>query len=716
MGIDGGETRSTIEGGIQQGPVLQGRDFSNLTFVTSQAAAAPVARAQLPAPVPGFTGRQDELAELAGLLDPARSAGAVVVSAVAGLAGVGKTALAVQAGHAARDAGWFPGGVLFIDLHGYDDAPVQAHQALDSLLRALGVAAEHIPPGAEDRAGLYRSLLAQVTEPLLVIADNASSEAQVRLLLPGPGPHRVVITSRHTLAGLGARLLDVTVLDEPAAVALLAEILRATRPGDDRISADPTVAAQLAEICAGLPLALRIAGALLAADPALAAADLAGELREEAGRLEALAYDDGGGTSALSVAAAFELSYRQLDPAAALLFRLLPVDPGPDVSTAAAAALAGRPLGEIRRVIGRLVRAHLVEPASGAGRWRMHDLLRLYAGELSDANAVADDREQARGRLLAYYLNRVDAADNHLRALPGIEVPAGFTSRDDALAWLDAERPNLLTAIALAVSIGRDQVAMRLPVRLSRYLSWRRRFDDWIAVSMISRDAARRQGNRSGEAVALNSLGLALVETRRSEEAIGVLREAMAICREIGDRNREGRALNNLGMALRQVRRFEEAIDAHQEAMAIYRETGDRHREANALGNLGVALQEARRFEEAIGVLREAMAICRETGDRNRQGKALNDLGAALRRVRRFEEAIGVLREAMAICRETGDRHIEGMVLNNLGLLLQELRRFEEAIGAHREAVAIYQETGDRYREGRAMGHLEVARTAQQDA
>ena len=375
---DGGETHSTISGGIQQGPVLQGRDFNNLTLVTSQAAAAPVARAQLPAPVAGFTGRRGELAELAGLLDTASGTGAVVVSAVAGLAGVGKTALAIQAGHAARDAGWFPGGVLFIDLHGYDDAPVQPHQALDSLLRALGVPAEHIPPRAEDRAGLYRSALAQVSEPMLVIADNASSEAQVRQLLPGPGPHRVIITSRHILAGLGARLLDVTILDQPAAVALLDEILRAARPGDNRISADPVLTGQLVEICGGLPLALRITGALLAADPALMAADLVDELRDGVGRLRALAYDDGGGTSAPSVATAFELSYRQLDSVAALLFRLLSVNPGPDISTAAAAALAGWPPREARRVIGRLARAHLIESAGGAGRWQMHDLLGLY--------------------------------------------------------------------------------------------------------------------------------------------------------------------------------------------------------------------------------------------------------------------------------------------------------------------------------------------------
>jgi tetratricopeptide (TPR) repeat protein len=708
-GDGGGETRSSIGGGTQHGPVLQGRDFINPTFVTNQAASAPVARAQLPAPVTGFTGRHGELAEFAGLLDPARDTGAVVVSAVAGLAGVGKTALAIQAGHAARAAGWFPGGVLFIDLHGYDDSPVQSHQALDSLLRALGVAAEHIPSQAEDRAGLYRSVLAQVAGPVLVIADNASSEAQVRLLLPGPGPHRMIITSRHTLAGLGARLLDVTVLDQPTAVALLDEVVRVARPDDDRVSADAESAGRLAGTCGGLPLALRIAGALLAADPALTAADLAGELGDEVGRLEALEYDDGGGTSAPSVAAAFELSYRQLDAAAALLFRLLPVNPGPDVSTAAAAALAGWPSGETRRVIGRLARAHLVELASGAGRWRMHDLLGLYARELSDAGAVADEREQARDRLLDYYMTNTKAANDHLRPLRGVKAPAGFAGRNDALAWLDAERPSLVTAVVLAANTGYDRIAMELPLRLGEYLSWRRRFDDWVTVLTISRDAAQRRGSRVDEATALAHLGVALGEVRRFEEAIAACQDALAIFRKTGDRQGKGKALNNLGLALAEVKRFEEAIAAYRDAATMYRETGDRGGEGKALNNLGLALVKVERPEEAITAYQETAANFREAGDRHREGLALNNLGLALVKVKRFEEAIAAYRNAAAIDRETGDRHGEGMALNNLGLALRDVQRFEEAIAAYQDAAAILRETGDRYREGVALSNLGVA-------
>jgi len=417
-GEGSGGTSNKVSGGIFNAPVLQARDLIQPTFVTSQAPAAPVALAQLPPLAAGFTGREVELAQVAGLLDPAGDAGAVVVSAVAGLAGVGKTALAVQAAHAARSSGWFAGGVLFIDLHGYDQNPVQPGQALDALLRALGVPAEYIPDGVEQRAGLYRSVLAQVSDPVLVVADNASAEAQVRPLVPGPGPHRVIITSRHTLAGLGARLLDITVLDRAAAIRLLDQAVRSARPDDDRIGGDPVAAGRLAKSCGGLPLALQITAALLAADPALTAAELADQMADEVRRLEALRYDDGGGVSVPSVAAAFELSYRQLDEDAARLFQLLPAGPGPDVSTEAVAELAGWPGGRARAAIGRLVRAHLAEPAGARGRWRMHDLLRLYARQIPDTSP--EEREQAVSRLLAWYLRYARAADKCLRALAGM--------------------------------------------------------------------------------------------------------------------------------------------------------------------------------------------------------------------------------------------------------------------------------------------------------
>jgi tetratricopeptide (TPR) repeat protein len=708
----GGETRSTISGGIQKGPVLIGRDFRNVQFGDIvQAAAAPVALAQLPALVAGFTGRGAELAEITALLNPAGGAGAVVVSAVAGLAGVGKTALAVQAGHAARQAGWFPGGVLFLDLHGYDDAPVEPGQALDALLRALGVAAEYIPPGAEERAGLYRSVLARISDPVLIIADNASSEAQVRLLLPGPGPHRVVVTSRHTLAGLGARLLDVAVLDDEAGVALLDRALRDARPGDNRIGADRRGAARLAGICGGLPLALQITAALLKADPSRTVSEMTDELTDEIRRLEALQYPDGGGTSAPSVAAAFELSYRQLDEAAARVFRLLPINTGPDVSTAAAAALAALPPSDMRTVIGRLVRAHLVEVAAGAaGRWRMHDLLSLYARQLSDAHADADQREQARDRLLAFYQSMAEDADDHIRALPDMAVPESFNDRADALAWLDAERPNLVAASVMAADCGRDQIALYLPNALAEYLDLRRRFDDKVVIITISLEAARHLDDRMNEGIALSILGNALPEVGRIEEGIIACQDAILIARETRDRHFEGMVMGNLGDALRKAERLEEAIAANRDATAIFHETGDPQREGWAMGNLGIALEVAGRVKEAITVYQDAIAIAQEISDGIAEGTAEGNLGDALRKAERLEEAITAYQHAATIFHETDYEFAEGLMMGNLGDALQEAGRLEEAITAYQHAAAIFRKNDEQDMENVALENIEEIR------
>jgi tetratricopeptide (TPR) repeat protein len=401
-------------------------------------------------------------------------------------------------------------------------------------------------------------------------------------------------------------------------------------------------------------------------DPALSAAELATELAAETGRLERLAYDDGSGTAAPSVAAAFELSYRRLDETSARVFRLLPVNPGPDISTAAAAVLADLPVSAARTVLGGLARAHLAETAPSAGRWRMHDLLRLYAQHLSDTCAEADGREQARDRLLGFYLRTADAADDHLRAPPGMMVPEEFTSRDGALDWLDAERATLVAAVTVAADTGRHRAALRLPAVLAVYFAWRRRFDDWIATATIGLDAARRLGAPHNEADALNNLGVALQEVRRFEEAITACQDAAAIYQETSDRHGEGKALNNLGRALQEVRRFDEAITACQDAAAIYQETGDRHGEGMALNSLGLALQEVQRFAEATAAHEEDLAICRETGDRHGEGSALNNLGLALQEVQRFAEAITAFKDALAIYRETGDQYREGIVLENL--------------------------------------------------
>jgi tetratricopeptide (TPR) repeat protein len=397
-------------------------------------------------------------------------------------------------------------------------------------------------------------------------------------LLPGAGPHQVLVTSRQTLAGLGGRLVDVTVLNNQEAVDLLDTALHAARPDDDRISGDRRGADRLAGLCGGLPLALQIVGALLKADPALSTAELADQLASETERLPTLRYDDGSGMAGPSVAAAFELSCHRLDVIVARVFRLLSVSPGPDFSNEVAAVLADLPTAWVRRLLAGLAAAHLIEAAPGRpGRWRMHDLVRLYAQQLSGEKAEADGREQAWDRLFAYYMDRVSAADDHLRPLAGMDGPDLLTGRKAALAWLDTERASLVAAVAIASDIGRDQAALHLPIRLAEYFLWRRRFDDRISATTTSLDTARHLGDRSNEGLALINLGNALMHVRRFEEAITACQTAVDIYRQIGDQHDEGRALNNLGLVLHEVRRFEEAITAHQDAAAIYRETGDRH-------------------------------------------------------------------------------------------------------------------------------------------
>jgi len=723
-----GQTRNEITGGIFFSAVIQGRDIT----VQLPSEITP-ALSGLPSSAPVFTGRDTELHTLLDSLAPppagdgptaAEAASGVVVTAIGGLAGVGKTELAVQVARTALDRGWFPGGAMFVDLFGYDPArSLEPGQALGGFLRALGIPGEHIPSEVQDRVRLYASVLAAYAEErrqILVVIDNASSHEQAKLLLPTDGACKAIVTSRHTLGLLKGHLLELDVLTPDASGVMLDQALRVARTGDTRVTDYPDDAAAIARLCGGLPLALQIIAALLAEDPARPLAAIAADLRDEHARLDEMSYGD------IAVRAAFDLSYQRLDPGHAWLFRMLPVNPGPDISTRAAAALTAQEQATTRRGLEALARVHLIERASGYGRWRMHDLVRLYARQLSDTQAGADGRDQAVTRLLSWYLDTATAAAKRLKALPDTAVPPEFVGREDALAWLDAERLALIAAVSLAAADGRDQAAMDLAGCLADYLEWRRRFDDWVATTMIRLAAARRLGDQPDEALALCDLGLALTYLRRFEEAITACHAAATFCRETSNRHSEGTALNNLGSALRRARRFEEAITAYQAYLSICRETGNRHGEGMAQGNLGNALDDVRRFEEAITACQEAAAIFRETRDRQHEGMARNALGIALLGAQRFEEAITAHRDAVLISQETDDQHSEGVALHGLGRALAGVQRFEEAITAYQDAAAIFRETRDQHSEGMALDTLgdalvevqrfEEAITAYQDA
>ncbi|MFI7317127.1 tetratricopeptide repeat protein [Streptomyces venezuelae] len=695
----GSPVSNTISGGVFFHAVIQGRDIT----VVLPPQITP-ALSGLPPASRTFTGREQPLDDLLQALGPEQRA--VLVTAVAGLAGVGKTELVIQtAARALKQPGWFPGGVLFVDMFGYDtNLHLSPERALDGLLRALGVPGEHIPASLQDRSRLYRSVLAAFAEQgrrILLVIDNASTAEQARPLLPTDGTTATLLTSRHTL-DIDARLHDLDTLDPHASVELLRQVLLQARgTTDTRVRDAPEHAATIARLCAGLPLALRIAAALLADTPTRPLASLAQALEAAHTRLERLRRED------RAVRSAFDLSYQRLSRDHSRLFRLLPLNVGPDVSTESAAHLADTGLPQTEELLQDLARAHLVEPGHTWGRWRLHDLIRLYADHQGRTQAETDHRDEAHTRLLHHYRTTTEAADTHLRTVPGTTSPR-FPDRHHALAWLDNERPNLIATVTAVPPHGHPHTSTALAFALAQFLDYRRLFDDWITVATTALAICRDIDDRQGEGMALNYRGVALAEVRRFEEAIEAHTQAATIFRDLGDQYRESAALSNLGGALLGVRRFEEAIEAHTQATTAFRDVGDRHREGMALNNLGVALAEVRRFEEAIEAHTQAAIIYREVGDRHREGTALNNLGGALAGVRRFEEAIDAHTQDLAICRDLGDRHREGTALNNLGGALAEVRRFEEAIEAHTQAATIFRELGDRHAESGALGNLGV--------
>ncbi|MEV5850696.1 tetratricopeptide repeat protein [Streptomyces sp. NPDC051985] len=691
------------------------RDQYNTTTVVGPGGGpAPQALAALPA-AGDLVGRAERTAELLDVLDPSGPGAGVVV--VTGLAGIGKTALALHTAHQAVSRGWFPGGTLFVQLRGYDPTgAVSGQQALAGLLRALGIRDDDLPPTDEERENLYRTQLARRAQngPILILADDASETAQLRPLVPSHPEHRLLATSRDALTSpdLPARLIGLVQLEAQPAADLIADVLTRVRPGDLRLNQESRSLGEVAALCGYLPLALTIAAAQLVADPGLPLTTLAGDLANAHTRLKALSYQETDGRS-LGMQAAFDLSYRRLDDQLARLFRLLSINPGPDLSTETAAVLAYHPVRATRQSLAALARAGLIsEQPIGSDRWRMHDLTRLYADEQCqhyDTPDTTPTRKQALSRLLQHYRVTTHAANSHLTGRPGQSAPDRFQDRDAALAWLDAEHFNLTATIALTATTSHHDATTSLAGNLAPYLHQRHYLHESLATAQHALRSAHKFGDLYAERTALSNLGTALREMRQFEEAIDAHTQAINIGRRLNDRHTEGTALNNLGAALREMRRFEEAIDAHTQAINIFRGLNDRHAESMALNNLGAALREMRRFEEAIDAHTQAINIGRRLNDRHAESMALNNLGAALREMRRFEEAIDAYTQAINIGRGLNDRHAEGMALTNLGSVLWDIRRFEEAIDALTQAINIGRGLNDRHAEGMALTNLGLA-------
>jgi DNA-binding SARP family transcriptional activator len=659
--------------------------------------AGPAPPRQLPAPVAHFAGRAGELAALTSLLDQvgAGTPGTVVISAIGGTAGVGKTALAVH--WAYQVAQRFPDGQLYVNLRGYDpDQPMTAADALAGFLRALGVPGPDIPAEEDERAALYRSLLAG--RRMLMVADNARWVEQVRPLLPGSPACAAVVTSRDSLAGLvardGAVRLDLDLLPAADAVDLLRALI------GDRVDADPQAAAALATQCSWLPLALRVAAEIAAARPDVSIADLASELADQQQRLDLL---DAGGDPRTAVRAVFSWSYRHLDPGAARTFRLLGLHPGPGFDTYAAAALTGTTVDQAGHLLDLLARAHLMQPA-GPCRFVLHDLLRAYARDLATAHEDEQEWQAALTRLFDHYLHTATIAMDTLfpaerRYRPPISLAAApappMTGGAAARAWLDAQRATLVAVVAYTAGNGWPGHATRLATTLFRYLDTGGHYQDAVTSCTHAWRAACQAGDRAAEGSALLGIGGDGWRLGRYAEAAGHLGEALAIFGETGDRLGQARALSNLGAVDSCQGHHGRAADHHREALAIFRETGDRLGQARALDSLGVVLCHQGYHQQAADHQREALGMYRQLGDRHGEGGALDNLGVVEWWQGCYPEAAGHLREGLAVFCEAGDRLGQARTLSNLGVVEWWQERYHEAAERHREAADIFREIGD---------------------
>ncbi|MFB8090373.1 tetratricopeptide repeat protein [Streptomyces sp. NPDC055992] len=686
---DGGGALNDFRGAEFTNSQVLGRGTMTATTYVQQYAPVPTATDALPQLPVGFTGREDDLAFVLGVLDPDR-AGGPAVAVLSGWGGVGKTTLAYAAGHASQSQGWFT-GVLLIDLHGYDPHPTQADDALEALLRSLGVRPEHLPPPGAGREAWYRSQLNArqgAGERLLVVADNASSVSQVRPLLP-PGHHGMVVTSRHRLAGMG-RMRTVNELQPEDAVALLDAALRGNDPDDARVEEEPEAAERVVLACACLPLALQITAALLAQDGGQPLSERADALSDTQGVLDGL--NDG----ERNLRATFDQSLDRHTPQAQDLFRLLSLNPGPDISTAAAAVLADQPQSATERLLGQLAASHLIDRnPSVRGRWRMHDLLRAYAHEqaqtvMGRGRTPRRRYEQSQTRLIDYYVQHADAARSHIPSVAEQPHTAMFADRGQALHWFDNERENLIAAAHL-----NPRASIKLGFRLGTYLRWRRRLQDNLVVRSLALDACITLGETHNVAGAWDNLGTALKELHRYDDALHAHQIARDLHQQTGNTTGEANAWNNLGTTLQELHRYDDALHAHQTARDLYQQTGNTTGHAHAWNNLGTTLHELHRYDDALHALETARDLHEQTGDITGQAIAWNNLGTTLQELHRYNDALHAVQLSRDLHEQIGDITGQAIAWNNLGTTLQELHRYDDALHALETSRDLHEQTGD---------------------
>jgi DNA-binding SARP family transcriptional activator len=679
---------------------------------TMNPAAAPLSIAapdravprQLPIAAAHFTGRARELSALTRLLDQARTdqPGTVVISAIDGMPGVGKTALAVQAGHLLAHR--YPDRQLFVDLHGHTPGrePADPTDVLAMLLAADGVDPQYLPAALDGRAAMWRDRLAG--QRSLLILDNAAGSAQVAPLLPGTAGCLVLVTSRRFLGDLPVTLeVPLDVLPRGEAMVMFTDLA-------PRAANDPDQVADLVELCGRLPLAIMLLARLFTRHRSWTMADLIGQTQT---RLLAVTSEN------RTVTAAFEASYQDLNPGRQRFFRYLSLHPGPEIDAFAAAALTGLPPGEAAAQLDALDGDRMLEE-SVPGRYRLHDLIRQYARSLTAGDAV-DDRQRGIDRLLDYYQHTALAADvclaRHTRPATGaVTAPAAapdLPDRAQAHGWVTVERANLAACIDYAIRRGDHARVTGLIAAIAAQLRTDGPRPQAVVLHAAAAQAAQHLGDQRGHANALLNLGDMQCLNCDNLNAAAALDQARDIYRVIGDRLGEANALYSLGVAQQQLPDgYPAAIELMRQALDIYRVIGDRLGEANALSSLGIMRRLASDYSGATDPLEQSLVIFREIGNVQGEATALRGLAAVWQLTGDYPAAIALLEQALAISRQTEDQAGEAYALFGLGSVRQLTGDYLASALALEQAMRIHRRIGSRRGEAYACGRLGDSRRA----
>ena len=623
---------------------------------------------QLPTALRHFCGRHGELAELDRMLDEALATEAMLVTAISGTAGIGKTTLAVYYAH--RVAGWFPDGQLYVNLRGFDanGAMMEPAEATRRFLDALGVPPERIPADLDAQAALYRSHLAG--RRMLLVLDNARDSAQVLPLLPGTPGCLVLVTSRSQLTGLiaaaGAHPLTLDLLtgDE-------ARLLLSRRLGTDRVHAEPAAVADIITRCARLPLALALTAARAAVRPAVALRLLADELCDARQRWQALSNDD----PASDVRAVLSWSYQALTPAAARLFRLLGLHPGQDTDALAAASLAGLAVDAARPPLAELTQASLlVEHVPG--RYTFHDLLRDYATDLSHAIDPGQQRRAATTRVLDHYLHSAYTAALLLArpldpltlgpAEPGV-TPERHTGKEQAMHWFTVEYRVLLAAVGHAAAAGYETHAWQLTWTVSTFLDRQGHWHDYAAAGRHAVAAADRLADPAVQAWARRALARAYTRLNHFDAADAQLRDALTLSEQSADQAGQADTHHYSAILCWRWNRIETALEHARRCLDLSRAVGHRGRLAGALNGVGWFQALLGDPESALVSCGQALIIYTDLGDLHGQAHTWDSLGYAHHQLGHHARAMACYRNTLTLVRYLGDRYQEADTLGNLG-------------------------------------------------